>query len=421
MKKKKIYTFLILSFFVVLLVLNFSTNYFSSKDEMIGIMTFEKFQSDSEYDVFSKIYSNKFGKNLGSLYGMSVILDKDGNSLFENIHMNSFDESYTVTDYTSQIGLQGHIFNFLYNKLNIPFSILKIFCCLSLAIVLVLMCYLISKKYNNLLGCVFYFTFLLSPWIVAFARNLYWVEFTWFLPMLFGLMLSMNYSKKKIFVPLIFFTILIKCMCGYEYITTVMLSSVVFFIIDFFNKENKIKRKEIIKTILIVGIACLLAFMICIVMHAYLKGNGNIIDGLKNIWKNDVLRRTIISYGKNNYSGLVRESIDASVWTTVSKYLTTESNILLGIEGKYFKFILLLVFLISCYNIIKREKNGYADIIMLIIFMISSLSWHILGKSHSYIHTHMNFVLWYFGFMQMCFYIIIKFVSKVIYRIGNKY
>ena len=229
--KRKILKILILSFFVLLLMLNFSCNYFSSEDEMIAGVPFSSFQSDSEYDVYSKLYSNKFGKNTDSLYGLSIIYDKDGKSLYNKVHMNEFDESYKVVDYRSQIGLQGHIMSFLFNKLNVSLSMLKLMCITLLAIVLVAICYFICKKYNNLLGAVFYFTFLLSPWVVAFARNLYWVEFTWFLPVLFALMLSMNYSKKKIFVPLIFISILVKCMCGYEYITTIMLSTISFFLI----------------------------------------------------------------------------------------------------------------------------------------------------------------------------------------------
>ena len=57
---------------------------------------------------------------------------------------------------------------------------------------------------------------------------------------------------------------------------------------------------------------------------------------------------------------------------------------------------------------------------MFIVFLGTTLSWFILGKAHSYVHTHMNYVLWYFGFIQICLYIIIKFACQKICKIGNK-
>lgn len=37
--------------------------------------------------------------------------------------------------------------------------------------------------------------------------------------------------------------------------------------------------------------------------------------------------------------------------------------------------------------------------------------------AHSYVHTHMNYVLWYFGFVQICIYILCK---QVMFSKGPK-
>ena len=58
--------------------------------------------------------------------------------------------------------------------------------------------------------------------------------------------------------------------------------------------------------------------------------------------------------------------------------------------------------------------------VMFLVFLATTLSWIILGKSHSYIHTHINFVLWYFGFVQICLYEIIQFICGKTYEIGGK-
>ena len=50
-----------------------------------------------------------------------------------------------------------------------------------------------------------------------------------------------------------------------------------------------------------------------------------------------------------------------------------------------------------------------------IVTFLTSVSWFVLAKSHSYVHTHINFVLWYMGYVQVCLYVI---VDWIIDRIG---
>ena len=45
------------------------------------------------------------------------------------------------------------------------------------------------------------------------------------------------------------------------------------------------------------------------------------------------------------------------------------------------------------------------DVILLVFFFIVPTSWFVLAKGHSYIHTQLNYVLWYFGFVQALFYV----------------
>lgn len=417
--KKQIQKVAFLIILTIILIANFSTNFLGKKNADIEGKTFETFQNDSEYLVFSEILQDKYKKETNK-YGLAEVLDKE-NIRVDNIwnEIKNYNEEKVIKDYISQFGLQGHIFSFLYNKLHVPFWGLKLICCTALAIVIVAICYYLSKKYNKLMGAIFYIIFLLSPWVVAFARNLYWVEFTWFLPILFGLIISINYSNKKILIPCIFVSILIKCLCGYEYITTIMLATISFFIVDFFMEKEKKKKIDILKTIIIVGICCLLAFGVALCIHAVLRGEGNLLEGIKNIYKEDVLRRTIIVSDKVQFPEVYKKSLDAGIKETVAKYFEWHTDIIIGIKGEYFNLILISSIVIMIYNALKKEKNCYNDITMFIVFFITTLSWYVLGKSHSYIHTTMNYVLWYFGFIQINLYIITKFVCQKIYSIGR--
>lgn len=393
MKNKKMRKVISITILILMLTFNFMTNFLSI--EQIGGHPFSSFQSDSETLVIDKInYDNSNGESGICNYGLCIYDDE----------IQKFD------NYLSQFGLQGYVFSFLM-KIVKNIQILKIFTSLALATVLVIICYFISKKYDKLLGIIFYVTFFLSPWVIAFARNLYWVPFTWFTPCLLGLLLSLYRKKKKIIIPLIYLSILVKCLCGYEYITTIMLSTIVFFIIDLFvEKENK-KRIKILKTIFVVGIVCLLGFGTSLMIHGYKRGSGDIVAGIQEIYKKDVLRRTILTFDKDSYSGITRKSMDASVIGVVQLYIYNwNTDIIYGVNSKLFSVMVFTAFIICIINIIENYKHKTRDLSMFLSFLITSVSWFILGKSHSYIHLNMNFVLWYFGFIQVCFYIIIKFI-----------
>lgn len=70
---------------------------------------------------------------------------------------------------------------------------------------------------------------------------------------------------------------------------------------------------------------------------------------------------------------------------------------------------MVFTYLILCFIVFRRLGNGNKDkeIVLLVLSMMATLSWIVLAKSHSYIHIHMNFVLWYFGYVQMCMYLIV--------------
>lgn len=142
-----------------------------------------------------------------------------------------YDEA-VFSPYVSQAGVQGYLSYFVGRF--IPFgkiTILYLFYSSLLALVAILIVRELAKKYNSVLAAVFFFVFWLSPWIVNYARNLYWGEFTWFLPMFIGLMcVKQSNDKKRVLLCSVgmFGAVLLKSLCGYEFITTVMLGGILF-------------------------------------------------------------------------------------------------------------------------------------------------------------------------------------------------
>lgn len=324
--------------------------------------------------------------------------------------------------YLSQYGLQGKIFRHLSRYVTFENSIVyfHFLCCILTAATFTVIVFLLRTKYNMLLACCFYVTFWLSPWIVNYAKNLYWVEFTWFIPMLVGLYCFHRIDSVRsryLCYILIWVSITVKCLCGYEYLSTIMLAMIAFPLADLFNSMIKKDKKSSIlmfKTIFIIGMVAVIGFVTAICIHAGLRGD-NLSEGIRNIFEQDVLRRT--SGGDlNNFSEVYWSSFNASVWEVLKKYFHFSTNIIVGVSGALFP-ILCIVPLIIFGNNIYRKTVNWTDICMYSIFLLTSISWFILAKSHSFIHTGLNFVMWYFGFIQICFYVIIKWI---IMQIRNK-
>lgn len=330
--------------------------------------------------------------------------DKVGNRLSTGV----------IHGYASQFGLQGMIFSQLAPK-NVSYkkvrNIDNAICIVVLAAILVAISYFVGVKYNWLLAAAFYITFCTSPWIVNFAPNLYWVEFTWFIPMLIGIIMIMTDMKFKyrwMAYGGVLVTVTAKCLCGYEYISTILIGMIMFPIVECvtsWRNGDKTRFKLCIK--LIVGLGCMgvAGFIIALTIHGYMRGSGDVLSGLQNIYQQDVLRRT---WGGDisKFPSVYKDSFSASALAVFCKYLIFETKVVVGIPGSLFALLGISPLLIKWYYSKKSNKLPWTYEIWLIycVGFLATISWLVLAKSHSYIHTHMNFVLWYFGFVQICLY-----------------
>lgn len=333
--------------------------------------------------------------------------------IFFDANHQAIDKSL-ITGYESQYGLQGKVFRHMARHMDKEDAIinLNLICAIATASVLVLIVLLLNFKYDTLFAGCFYIGFALSPWVVNFARNLYWVEFTWFIPMAVGIICSLKIESRKWRIACYlatFIAIVGKCLCGYEYISVVMMGLVSFMVFDLLIamvKKDCARVKLLFRTTVIMGVIALIGFMVAICIHASLKGSGSIIEGIQKIIEKDVLRRTN-GADLNDLNPIYWPSMNASVWEVYSKYFHFSSEIITGITGNMFPILCVVPIVIFVFEY-RRKKYDFQSIFMYVFFFLTSISWFCLAKSHSYIHTHINYVLWYFGFVQICIYIIVS-------------
>ena len=356
-------------------------------------------------------------KTAGKITDLKFI-DDEGNIL----------PSATFTPYRSQYGLPGKMAimaDKVLGSLNIYGfrGSLNIICGLASALVFMAISYLVAKKYDNLLGLAFLFTFITGEWVRNFAINSYWVEFTWFIPMLLGLYCSLNresFKRRYACYGLAFFAILVKSLSGYEYLSTIMLGMIMFPLTDMLiavKNHNKKIIKQAGCIIIGLGFMGILGFFTALSMHAELRGNGDINTGIANIYHQDVLRRTWAGDEKSNFGENYQPSLNAGALEVVGKYyLHWSGSLVRFIPAKTFPLLALLPLLIwYCY----RRKNKPSPIsteiwLLYGLSFLAAISWFVLAKSHSYVHTHMNYVLWYFGFVQILVYTLLLLLRKLL-------
>ena len=256
----------------------------------------------------------------------------------------------------------------------------------------------------------------MSPWVVNFAPNSYWVEFTWFLPMLAGLFCSINLGNKKLRLvsyAAAFAAVLAKCLCGYEYVSTVLVGLIAFLLCDIavylFKKDGK-KAALAFRTAFVLGVVSICAFALALVIHALSCGSG-MSEGFEII-KARMTERTL----GNEKPESVAEYI-SQAFSVVGTYFNVSTSVIAGVEGYVFPVIAaspVIAFAVNAF----RKRLCPADVCLYLVFFFGTASWHVLALSHSAVHVHMNYVLWYFGFVQICVYVIVKQLMLIYSSLG---
>lgn len=212
-----------------------------------------------------------------------------------------------------------------------------------------------------------------------------------------------------------------KSLCGYEYMSVIMLGMISFLLVDFVKAVFVKNRKETVllfRTIFVLGMIALAGFVTAIFIHSFIRGSGNFLVGAKEIFEQDVLRRTN-GADFNMFSEELWESFNASLWETYSKYFHFSTEIITGVPGNLFPLLCLAPLCIFVYDFHKKRLNREL-LSMYVISFLTSISWFCLAKSHSYVHTHMNYVLWYFGYIQICLYVIVNKFTEIFNRNNYK-
>jgi len=332
--------------------------------------------------------------------------------------------------YNSQPAGQGMIFSLLDRLIPLSSeSKLRLFYVLTALLSAIALTAIIGWFYEEFGGWVAIFVLcsaVLSQWLTVFGKNLWWSLWAFYLPMIVVMYFLKHYrdtlDRQLIrFGIVIFIAVSIKCFInGYEYITTTLLMMMVPFV--YYVILDEWSRQQCVKWTLAAGLGSGVAIFLSFIMLCFQIGaaKDGFMDGVAHI---------IWSFGKRTYANaedfppVYAASLNAGTLSVVitymngiffdlNNYLSTSndfvSNFLLKIRYYYliilFIVMSVLLFLRSNKEILAERRPHYTALIWTTWFSIlAPLSWFVIFKAHSYIHTHMSFLLWqmpftFFGF-----------------------
>ena len=257
----------------------------------------------------------------------------------------------------------------------------------------------------------------LSQWLTVFGKNLWWSLWAFYLPMIV-VAYFLKHHRETLDRQLIKFGILIliavsvKCFInGYEYITTTLVMMLVPFV--YYAILDKWSGRQCLKWSLVAGLSSGIAIFLSLIMLCFQIGAAK--DGFM-----DGVAHVIWSFGKRTYANaedfppVYAASLEAGtigvvitymngIFFDLNNYLSVPnefiSNFLLKIRYYYLiiLFIAMSVLLFWRSSADRRQQN--ITLIWTTWFSIlAPLSWFVIFKAHSYIHTHMSFLLWQMPF-----------------------
>lgn len=438
---------------------------------------FENFSSTAEQYVLDGILNANQSKPFASAYlgNFTRPLEEYQNKN----RMKYFKDGNTQGEfkrYRSQYGLQVKLYSFLFHK-NLSINTIKIINSTTFALIISLFYFVLVKARFSNIGSLFAcLSISLSPWVIVFSNNLFWVPFTWFLPPLIASFLISTRIDSKFqdiyFFLFLFLAFIFKFLSGYEYIT-----SVYFFTLSltiFISRNINYSFGYILKKTISISLSFIFAFSASLYFHInQLKSEG--LDGI-NFIKTTALKRSsskkpteLYEYICLNYKSEIEikecikgfdifsKSLQSNRLEVLTRYIAMP-NYFPWVSGRFgdeikvafrsylrsisygekinqkeiylfntrknlldlfFKFISFLGLPLSISFVIYNYRKRPTALVALVISFSSPLSWFMMAKGHSYIHYHLNYIVLYFGFIPTLIYLISDKIYLKLIRINT--
>jgi uncharacterized membrane protein YqaE (UPF0057 family) len=316
--------------------------------------------------------------------------------------------------YLSQWGLQGVVWSALFPLFGHSLGALTALNSAAFSACLLCLGLLYRRIFSLQFGVLFVGAAILSPWLTSFVHSLYWMCFIWLLPAIFAaltLRAEAPWSRRLLWVGA-YLAFTVKCLSGYEYQSALMLFAAAPFVYGWFTSTGGDRRRAM-GGVLTVGLTGVLGFATALLIHAGIRGD-TLLDGVKSILETNVMART---YGTiNAATGQPFAGAEQTVWTVLLTYfMDWRTDVVWGLIGGagVFPHLVLGSLVLPLVLAVFQGRSPRRDLALWISFILPPLSWFVLAKSHSAVHVHLNFVLWYLGFIPATLDILLNVGKRI--------
>ena len=381
------------------------------------------------------------------------------------------EHSGEFAEYRSAFGLSIYLFYFIHKTFNASVSAMYFVNSALLALTVALFFIALRKEFSFWGSAAFSAVLFTSPWLVLYARNLFFMESSFFYPTLATLFLGKatitSPRTRYILTAILFFCYLIKLLCGLDFITTIFISS--FAVSMYFCLKYGNVKTDILPVIITQVASVLFAILIAVSLQS-IKVSANYVDGIKHILSvvekntssSDPLAAATLACSEK-YRQIERKE------DCIDQYVRSMKASTVSVVGGYFIFQTLLPWewtlepslnseiktalkfavhnrsLPLLYHLI--ASNKFSDILpiyltlgqtalfllylfilgikifssstpwhwrgLILLSFVAPLSWFILAKANSYIHYEINYLLWYLCFIPFS---VLFFIESWFYK-----
>lgn len=310
---------------------------------------------------------------------------------------------FVFDPYSPQFGIQGAALSWAYRLGLDSVNALQTLMSVAMALVLAALVRETSLTISRTYAAVLLACLVGSPWIVGVARNLYWAAFLWFLPAVVAMLVyrSQPGRGRAALVALYGATIFLKSLAGYEYLSTIVLFSLVVFLVDPFRRVPVYGARKALGMAFGLGVASVVGFGLAALLHSATR--PELAAGLSNAVTWDALKYSALG----RLTGTVNEKDLFPLAGVLNTYFNAwETPVLFWFEG--FVSLLVLAGLSLAALFYVRDPDAARDAALLGFSFLAPMSWFVLVQNHSGIHTWLNFVLWYFGLIPAAAYLVVR-------------
>ena len=343
------------------------------------------------------------------------------------------------TPYMSHVGGQGLVFGLLDAVIGISprakLELFHAFTSLLSAVVLATVVLWFYREFGLPASMLVLASAVLTPWLTVFGRNLWWCIWAFYLPMaavMHFLRRSSNVSGRRAvtFGTLVFATVLVKCLItGYEYITTALIMALAPFV------YYAVLRRHTMGAFLRGALAAFLGECLAVgvsvailcVQVAAVKGSAQ--AGLEHMAR--ALKKRTYADARNLPPPIV-ESLKSSPAEVLEVYLTgtffdagnylpaRSSFVSRHVYRVRYWYLIALFLLASVAVRLRANKHAspearwksFALTSATWFSILAPVSWFLIFKAHSYIHTGINFITWQMPFTLFGFALVALAIKR---------